>query len=132
MRSMIMSATFCLLALSATAAYAQPAPQGDASFVGATVAKGSCPALRLHILRAGTVLSGVVFYADGSGISSVKGTTNGKTFDWTQTSISGHGPVGNVTGTIGVEGAMAFKWTGTPCTLSASLPMYNNVLNTGG
>ncbi len=133
MRVRTMSAALLLLAFGATASYAQPAiSSSDGSFVGGTSAKPGCPAVRLHILRAGNALSGVVFYADGSGISSVKGKTDGKTLDWKQTSISGHGPTGDVTGKISVDGAMTLNLTGTACNLTATLPQYNDVISRGG
>ncbi len=135
MRILTITATCLLLALGATSAMAQPANSGlgtDGTFVGATKASAGCPAVKLHIVRAGSALSGVVFYADGSGISSVKGTTDGKTLHWTETSVSGHGPTGEVTGKISSEGGLSLNKTGTTCSLTATLPMYNDVTARGG
>jgi len=135
MRIVTLSAACFLLAFGATHAMAQPATSNmgtDGTFVGATKGSVGCPAVKLHILRAGSVLSGVVFYADGSGISSVTGTTDGKTLKWTQTSVSGHGPTGEVTGNISSVGTLTLNKTGTSCDLTAILPMYNDVTARGG
>ncbi len=135
MRILSISTACLLLALGATNAMAQPASSvlgTDGTFVGATKGSVGCPAVKLHILRAGGALSGVVFYADGSGISSVKGTTDGKTLKWMQTSVSGHGPTGEVTGKISSEGTLTLNKTGTSCDLTATLPMYNDVTARGG
>jgi len=68
-----------------------------------------CPGMVWHIQRApGTPngLAGVVWFDDMSGISTAKGAlgADGK-LALTLTSVSGAGPVGNVTGTRSPDGA---------------------------
>ena len=75
-----------------------------------------CPGVELHIIRSGATLSGVVFYTDGSGVSTVSSHVGGSTFFWHQTSIKGNGPPGDVTGTVNANGALRAKLVGTNCT----------------
>jgi len=135
MRVFTSAATAVALTLAAPAAFAQPVTgtvsENNLTYVGSTPSSPGCPAERLHILRANGILSGVVFYADGSGVSKISGKSNGKTFRWVQTSISGHGPSGTVTGTVSDEGAMDIHLGGT-CELKTTLPRYNDVLSRGG
>ena len=115
--------------VSATSAHAQNSLSGGASYVAETSAKPSCRPAVLHILREGTALSGVVFFKDGSGVSSVQGTTDGKTFQWTMASMTGAGPQGEVTGDISPQGALRAKLTGTNCTLETTVPQYHEYSN---
>jgi hypothetical protein len=112
--------------LSVGPAAAQGADIGHGSFVGTTKASSGCPSVVLHVLRDGSALSGVAFYANGSGVSSVSGTTNGGKFEWNQVSIKGKGPVGEVTGTVSPEGTMVAKLAGSTCSFAATLPMLTN------
>ncbi len=132
MRLLMVSTAALLLTLAAPTAFAQISPMGDGSFVGRTRGTSACPSVTLHILRDASVLSGVVFYSNGSGVSTVKGTTDGKTINWVQTSVSGKGPTGKVTGTVSAAGAMDIHLVGTDCELKVTLPVYNDVLNRGG
>jgi hypothetical protein len=88
--------------------------------------------MKLHILRSDSNLSGVVFYADGSGVSTVKGTTDGKKFSYTLTPVSGHGPTGEVVGTVSADGMIMSHNVGTSCGFAATIPRYADVLDHGG
>jgi hypothetical protein len=116
------------------AASAQPigGPAGSGSFVGTTNATPGCPAVTLHILRNGPTLIGTAFLVDGSGTSSIHGQTDGKTLNWTMTSVEGKGPVGEVTGTMSPTGRVEIKKVGTSCTFETYLPMIQNVTGGGG
>jgi len=113
-----------LLAIGPVAA--QDPEIGHGSFVGTTKASSGCPSIVLHVLRDGSALSGVAFYANGSGVSSLSGSTNGGKFMWHSVSIKGKGPVGDVTGTVSPDGSMVAKLVGTTCSISATLPMLTN------
>lgn len=133
MRASIMS-VLSLAAWSAVggpAALAQGMSAGD-SYVMETSAKPGCRAAVLHIVRSGGALSGVVFFKDASGASSVNGQTDGRTFNWTMTSMSGQGPTGQVTGSVTPEGALQARLTGTNCTLDTVVPRYRDVTTGGG
>lgn len=132
MRIILASAAAVLLMVAAPASNAQTSTSGDSTFVGATKAKAGCPATKIHIVRADTLLTGVVFFANGSGVSSVKGTTDGKKFSYTMTSISGQGPVGEVVGTVSPDGMITSNQVGTSCGLTATIPRYADVLDRGG
>ncbi len=112
--------------LSVGPAAAQDAAIGHGSFVTTTKPTPGCPSVVLHVLRDGNALSGVAFYADGSGVSSLSGSTNGGKFEWHSVSIKGKGPVGDVTGTVSPDGAMVAKLAGATCSLTATLPMLTN------
>jgi hypothetical protein len=113
------------------AASAQPiGPAGSGSFVGTTKATPGCPAVTLQILRNGATLIGTAFFVDGSGTSSIHGQTDGKTLNWTMTSVEGKGPVGEVTGTMSPLGRIQIKKVGTSCTFETYLPIIQNL--TGG
>jgi hypothetical protein len=128
MKTMSISAVaFGALALNCGVAVAQPA--GGASLVGQTRAAPGCPAVGLHIIREGAQLSGVVFNLDGTGVSKVEGSTQGSTFMWHDTVMSGKGPTGDVSGTISPQGVFKSAKAGTPCTFDTLLPMQND---TGG
>ena len=112
-----------------TGAQAQDAPIAGASYVLETSAKPGCRPAVLHIVRNGFALSGVVFFKDGSGVSSVTGTTDGKAFQWTMARIRGAGPQGEVTGQVLPVGALQAKLTGSNCTLEATVPQYHDYGN---
>jgi hypothetical protein len=109
---------------------AQGLTDGD-SYVAETTATPSCRAAVLHIVRSGGSLSGVVFFKDGSGVSSVAGSTDGKTLSWKMAAISGNGPTGNVTGDISPQGALKAHLVGTNCTLEAMVPRYSQAGGNG-
>ena len=104
----------------------------NASYVAETTASSSCRAAVLHIIRSGVALSGVVFFKDGSGASSVNGDTDGRTFRWTMASMTGSGPVGEVTGSVSPDGALQAKLAGTNCTLTTVIQRYRDVYNGSG
>ncbi len=120
-------AAFC--AAAAPGAKAQDIAAGGASYVEETSAKPGCRAAVLHILREGGALSGVVFFKDGSGVSSVQGTTDGKTFRWTMMPMTGAGPQGEVTGSISPQGSLQARLTATNCTLDTTVPQYHEYSN---
>ena len=104
--------------------FAQADIVGGGSMVGQTKASPGCPSVVLHILRNATQISGVAFYADGSGVSQVQGAMGpNNTFAWHQTSISGNGPPGDVTGTLEPNGALKVQLVGTTCTFETVLPL---------
>ena len=103
---------------------------GGASYVVETTAKPGCRAVVLHIIREGGALTGVVFFKDGSGVSSVKGTTDGHTLQWTMAPLNGSGPTGQVTGQVSSVGNLTARLTGTDCTLETTVPQYHE--NAGG
>ncbi len=98
---------------------------GGDSYVKETTGSPGCPPAVLHILRSGQTLSGVVFFKDGSGTSSVNGTTDGTNVNWTMTPISGNGPKGEVTGRVSPQGSLQLQMTGTNCTLKTMIPVYS-------
>jgi hypothetical protein len=102
-------------------ASAQPVG-GGGSFVGTTRERPGCPAVTLHIIRSGSTLIGSAMYANGSGMSSIHGQTDGKTINWTMTSVEGQGPTGQVTGTISQTGRLQIHKVGTECTFETYLP----------
>jgi hypothetical protein len=112
--------------LSVGPAAAQGADIAHGSFVGTTKATPGCPSVVLHVLRDGSTLSGVAFYADGSGVSSVSGSSNAGKFEWQQVSIKGKGPIGEVTGTVSPQGSMVANLVGSTCSFVATLPMLTN------
>ena len=120
-------ATFGLA--GAASAQTQGTLSGGASYVAETSAKPNCRAAVLHIVREGGNLSGVVFFKDGSGVSSVHGSTDGKTFRWTMASMTGAGPQGEVTGAVSPQGALQARLAGTNCTLETTVPQYNEYSN---
>ncbi len=132
MKKIIALAPAVLFALAATVGQAQTTTSGVSSFVASTKSTPGCPMVKLHIIRNDTALTGVVFFADGSGVSSVKGTTDGKKFSYTMTSIEGKGPTGDVVGTISPDGLIMSKEVGTKCGLTARIPAYADVLDRGG
>jgi hypothetical protein len=113
------------MAAFSSVASAQDALASDGSFVGTSKPSPGCPSVVFHVLRNGDALSGVVFYADKSGVSTVNGTVDGNKFQWSQTSVSGKGPPGNVTGTVTSMGKMVMNLTGTDCKMSATVPVYS-------
>ncbi len=102
---------------------------GGASYAVETTAKPGCRAAVLHIVREGGELSGVVFFKEGSGVSSVKGSTDGRTLQWTMTPVSGEGPKGDVTGQVSSTGNLAAHLAGTNCTLETTVPQYHELSN---
>ena len=114
------------LALASPAAFGQ-SMTGGASYVVETTAKPGCRPVVFHVVREGGTLSGVVFFKDGSGVSSVNGTTDGSTVSWTMSSLSGSGPTGNVTGQISPQGGLAARLSGTNCTLDTTVPQYRDL-----
>lgn len=129
MRSLVIVALALLEGVGATAASAQQLPPGGETFVGRTASRPGCPAVELHIIRSATSLGGVVFYADGSGVSQIQGTTDGKTFAWDQVSIKGKGPLGHVTGIIAPTGAIQMHLEGTDCGFNGTLPQLTDYSN---
>ena len=123
------SALVAGLLCSAPASFAQQPSPGGASYVAQTAAKPGCRSVVLHVIREGGQLSGVAFYADGTGVSSVKGMSDGSKFNWTMDSLSGNGPKGDVTGTISPQGALKATLTGTACTLDLLIPRMNEYSN---
>ena len=118
-----------LLQGSGPVAAQTPGP-GGSSFVGRTTPTPGCPGVELHVIREGSALSGVVFYPDGSGVSSIQGSIQqGGAFSWHQTSIKGSGPAGDVTGTVTQDGKLKAKLTGTICSFETTLPMLNENSN---
>lgn len=115
-----------VLGLAATAASAQSLSAGGNAFVGSAPDRPGCPAVRIHLVRSGENLQGIAFYANGSGVSRLEGTTDGRRFSWDQTNWKGNGPVGHVEGTIGPEGEMRVQLVGTPCSFQTVLPLYND------
>jgi hypothetical protein len=99
-------------------------PGGD-FYVKETTAQPGCPAAVLHILRSGQTLSGVVFFKDGSGTSSVSGTTDGTKVNFTMTPMSGNGPKGDVTGQVSPQGSLQLQLVGTNCKLKTMVPVYS-------
>ena len=102
---------------------------GGASYAVETTAKPGCRAAVLHIVREGNALSGVVFFKDGSGVSSVKGTSDGQKFSWTMSPLSGSGPSGEVSGQIDQQGSLTAHLEGTNCTLETTVPQYHEYSN---
>lgn len=107
-------------------ASAQVLPPGGGSFVGRAPDRPGCPAIEVHIVRNNTTLTGVAFYSNGSGVSSVKGNTDGRTVSWSLEPIKGNGPTGQVTGTISPEGLMKTHLAGTQCNAEATLGLYHD------
>ena len=99
---------------------------GGASYAVETTAKPGCRAVVLHIVREGGELSGVVFFKDGSGVSTVKGSTDGHTLQWTMTPASGNGPSGQVTGQVSSAGSLTARLAGTNCTLETTVPQFRD------
>ncbi len=121
--------SLCLAAAGFAAPHpvlAQGMSPGD-SYVAETPARPGCPPAVLHIVRSGQSLSGVVFFKDGSGVSSVAGSTDGQTLSWRMASIRGNGPAGDVTGTISPKGSLHAQLAGTNCTLDAMVPRYAQI-----
>jgi len=61
-------------------------------------------------------------YVNGSGMSSIHGQTDGRTVNWTMTSVEGKGPSGQVAGTISQIGQLQIHKVGTECTFETFLP----------
>ena len=97
---------------------------GGASYAVETSAKPGCRPVVLHIVREGTQLRGVVFFKDGSGVSSVQGSTDGHTLQWTMTPAAGQGPAGQVTGQVSPQGSLTARLVGSNCTLDTTVPQY--------
>ncbi len=122
--------TLSLLGIAVSALTVLPPVQarqmssGD-SYVKETAGSPGCPPVVLHVLRSGQTLSGVVFFKDGSGVSSVQGTTDGTNVNWTMTPMSGNGPKGEVTGRVSPQGSLRLQLTGTNCTLKTMVPLYS-------
>ena len=102
-------------------ASAQPVG-GGGSFVGTTRERPGCPAVTLHIVRSGSTLIGTAMYVNGSGMSSIHGQTDGKTVNWTMTSVEGRGPTGQVAGTISPTDWLQIRKVGIECTFELYLP----------
>ena len=107
-------------------------PVGGGSFVGTTQERPGCPAVTLHIIRSGSTLSGSVMRVNGTGMSSVHGQTDGKTVNFTMTSVEGTGPTGQVTGTISQIGRLQIKKVGTECSFETYLPQLRPESGYGG
>ena len=116
-------ATAACLFAATTAVHAQTLPQ-NGSYVLETKPSPGCPAVVLHLVRENETVSGVVFFKDGSGLSSVMGQTNGRAFNWTLTPVRGDGPKGQVSGQVTSEGALSAHLEGTNCTLNTVVPVY--------
>ena len=127
--TMLSLAAWALLGLAATNAQ-EMTP--NASYVAETAEAPGCRPAVLHIIRSGVALSGVVFFKDGSGVSSVNGGTDGRTFHWTMASMTGSGPVGEVTGSVSPDGALQAKLAGTNCTLTTVIQRYRDIYNGSG
>ncbi len=98
---------------------------GGASYAVETSAKPGCRPVVLHIVREGGELTGVVFFKDGSGVSTVQGSTDGHTLQWTMTPVTGKGPSGQVTGQVSPQGSLTARLTGSNCTLETTVPQYH-------
>ena len=103
-----------VLSRSAAAQVVSPQP----GFVGMTKASAAgCPNIGWRLARHddGTI-TGISYYADASGVSSVKGTySQNGTFDLQVTSTMGNGPVGTVTGQRSQNGALVADLKGEGC-----------------
>jgi len=103
-----------VLSRSAAAQAVSPQP----GFVGMTKASvAGCPNIGWRLARHddGTI-TGISYYADASGASSVKGTySQNGTFDLQVTSTMGNGPVGTVTGQRSQNGALVADLKGEGC-----------------
>jgi hypothetical protein len=103
-----------VLSRSAAAQIVSPQP----GFVGMTKASvAGCPSIGWRLARHddGTI-TGISYYADASGASSVKGTySQNGTFDLQVTSTMGNGPVGTVTGQRSQNGALVADLKGAGC-----------------
>ena len=78
-------------------------------------------------------INGVAYYSDMSGVSKVSGTmtAEGK-ITASMTSVSGNGPAGNVTGTVGAEGTH-IDLVGANCAnTSFDLPRFQEENAAGG
>ena len=106
---------------------AQP-NQGSGSFVGRVPATPGCPAVEMHIIRQNTIITGIVFYPNGSGVSRVSGQFNGNAFSWQDTPIEGKGPTSTVTGTLSPDGRLRISRSGTSCSWETTL----SLLSEGG
>jgi len=103
-----------VLSRSAEAQQVSPQP----GFVGMTKASvAGCPNIGWRVARHddGTI-TGIAYYADASGASSVKGTydKNGK-FNLQVTSSMGKGPEGTVVGQRGKDGGLVADLKGDGC-----------------
>ena len=107
-------------------AQAQQIPVGGATFTGSAPDRPGCPAIRIHLTQSGQTLAGFVYYANGSGVSRLEGTTDGRRFSWDETNWTGKGPTGHVEGTINQQGNMHVQLVGTNCSFDAVLPLYND------
>jgi hypothetical protein len=88
-----------------------------------------CPAIAWRIGQSPTgALHGVMWFNDMSGMSQVDGSANGKQFSLSLRSIMGNGPVGTVTGTVGVGARL----TGTGCANATFRPIVVNNYGGGG
>ncbi len=105
---------------------------GGASYAVETSAKPGCRPVVLHIVREGSELTGVVFFKDGSGVSTVQGSTDGHTLQWTMTPANGKGPSGQVTGQVSPQGSLTARLTGSNCTLETTVPQYREYGGGGG
>ena len=104
-----------VLSRSAAAQVVTPQP----GFVGMTKASvAGCPSIGWRLARHDNdhTISGIAYYADASGASSVKGTySQNGTFDLQVTSTMGNGPVGTVTGQRSQNGALVADLKGEGC-----------------
>jgi hypothetical protein len=107
-------------------------PVGGGSFVGTTEERPGCPAVTLHIIRSGSALTGSAMVVNGTGMSTIHGQTDGRTINWTMTSVEGQGPSGQVTGTISPEGRVQIQKVGSECTFSTYLPRLGPEFTGGG
>jgi hypothetical protein len=105
--------------LSATVTGYRPAAAAapQAGYAGWTRSSVTgCPNIMWRLARHddGTV-TGIVYYADMSGVSNATGRAAGGTFEFTLAPSMGNGPAGSVSGTRTSAGRVRARLTGTGC-----------------
>lgn len=118
----------CQSAPPLQATTARPALWADTGIAEHDAENEHCPPMSWHLsamsIGATIGLNGVIWYTDGSGISSARGaaTTDGR-FDMVVTPVTGNGPRGRVSGRRNPDGSIDVRMNGTGCShLDMRLP----------
>lgn len=118
-RAVAIASALGLLAVGAVGAgpafAAAPPVAGGVGWAASSVA--GCPNIQWRVARhADGSITGIVFYSDMSGMSTVTGTEDSSGhFTATMTKGMGDGPVGTVTGTRSADGTLTAVMKGEGC-----------------
>jgi len=125
-RALALTSVLGLVAATTVVGMPATAAPPVAGFVGsANSSVAGCPYIAWRLARhENGDVTGIAYYSDMSGVSSVTGTVNqAGQFHLTLTSSMGNGPVGTVTGSRSAKGVVTAKLTGEGC---ANMEMHMN------